>query len=376
MRDGADNCVVVCSIENFDPMGVHTGDSITVAPAQTLTDVEYQAMRDDAFACLRTGRGRDGRLQRAVRRRPGDGAAPDHRDEPAGVALLRAGVEGHRVPHRQDRGPPGRRLPPRRDPQRHHEGDAGLLRAHHRLRRHEGPALGLREAPRGRGASRHPHAVGGRGHGHRAHVLRVAPEGAALPGTGPEPASTPIRPRRRSTRVPLAELLERIAVATPDRVFELEAALRRGVAVDEVVARTGIDPWFVRQLERIVAERRRIVAAPSLGRSDWRRAKRLGFSDAPAGPPARHDRGRDPGAAAGPRRAGDLQDGRHLRGGVRGVHAVPLRHLRGGGRGPSLRSRPRRSSWARVPTASARASSSTTAACTRPCRCATPATRR
>ena len=53
MRDHADNCVVVCSIENLDPMGVHTGDSITVAPAQTLSDVEYQAMRDDAFACLR-----------------------------------------------------------------------------------------------------------------------------------------------------------------------------------------------------------------------------------------------------------------------------------------------------------------------------------
>ena len=53
MRDNADNCVVVCSIENFDPMGVHTGDSITVAPAQTLSDVEYQAMRDDAFRCIR-----------------------------------------------------------------------------------------------------------------------------------------------------------------------------------------------------------------------------------------------------------------------------------------------------------------------------------
>ena len=53
MRDHADNCVVICSIENFDPMGVHTGDSITVAPAQTLTDVEYQAMRDAAFACIR-----------------------------------------------------------------------------------------------------------------------------------------------------------------------------------------------------------------------------------------------------------------------------------------------------------------------------------
>ena len=53
MRDHADNCVVICSIENVDPMGVHTGDSITVAPAQTLTDVEYQAMRDASFACIR-----------------------------------------------------------------------------------------------------------------------------------------------------------------------------------------------------------------------------------------------------------------------------------------------------------------------------------
>ena len=53
MRDLNDNCIVVCSIENFDPMGVHTGDSITVAPAQTLTDREYQMMRDGALACLR-----------------------------------------------------------------------------------------------------------------------------------------------------------------------------------------------------------------------------------------------------------------------------------------------------------------------------------
>src|ERR1700681_240386 len=53
MRDQADNAIIVCSIENFDPMGVHTGDSITVAPAQTLTDREYQMMRDAALACLR-----------------------------------------------------------------------------------------------------------------------------------------------------------------------------------------------------------------------------------------------------------------------------------------------------------------------------------
>jgi carbamoyl-phosphate synthase large subunit len=53
MRDKADNCVIICSIENLDPMGVHTGDSITVAPIQTLTDREYQIMRDFSFACIR-----------------------------------------------------------------------------------------------------------------------------------------------------------------------------------------------------------------------------------------------------------------------------------------------------------------------------------
>jgi len=53
MRDCADNCVLICSIENLDPMGVHTGDSITVAPAQTLTDREFQIMRDQSFACIR-----------------------------------------------------------------------------------------------------------------------------------------------------------------------------------------------------------------------------------------------------------------------------------------------------------------------------------
>src|SRR5690606_26461875 len=53
MRDADDNVVIICSIENFDPMGVHTGDSITVAPAQTLTDKEYQRMRDASIAVIR-----------------------------------------------------------------------------------------------------------------------------------------------------------------------------------------------------------------------------------------------------------------------------------------------------------------------------------
>jgi carbamoyl-phosphate synthase large subunit len=68
MRDGKDNVVIVCSIENFDPMGVHTGDSITVAPAQTLTDKEYQLMRNAAIRIIREIGVDTGGLQHPVRR--------------------------------------------------------------------------------------------------------------------------------------------------------------------------------------------------------------------------------------------------------------------------------------------------------------------
>ena len=105
MRDRADNCVIICSIENVDPMGVHTGDSITVAPAQTLSDVEYQEMRDVGLHLHPPRRRRDGRLERAVRPRSGDRSPGHHRDEPARVALVGAGLEGDRV-SRSPRSPP------------------------------------------------------------------------------------------------------------------------------------------------------------------------------------------------------------------------------------------------------------------------------
>ena len=120
MRDLADNVVVICSIENFDAMGVHTGDSITVAPAQTLTDKEYQAMRDAAIRVIREVGVETGgsNIQFAVD--PADGRMVRDRDEPARVALVGAGLEGHRLSDRQDRGQAGRRLHARRDPERHH----------------------------------------------------------------------------------------------------------------------------------------------------------------------------------------------------------------------------------------------------------------
>ena len=122
MRDTADNVVIICSIENLDPMGVHTGDSITVAPAMTLTDREYQHMRDMAIGIIRVGRRRHRRLQHPVRREPRRRPPGRHRDEPAGLPLQRAGLQGDRLPDRQDRRQGRDRLHPRRDPQRHHRG--------------------------------------------------------------------------------------------------------------------------------------------------------------------------------------------------------------------------------------------------------------
>jgi carbamoyl-phosphate synthase large subunit len=122
VRDTADNCIIICSIENVDPMGVHTGDSITVAPALTLTDKEYQIMRNASIAVLReigveTG---GSNVQFAVN--PARWAPGGHRDEPARLALLGAGLEGHRLPDRQGRGQARRRLHARRARKRHHRG--------------------------------------------------------------------------------------------------------------------------------------------------------------------------------------------------------------------------------------------------------------
>ena len=102
MRDLADNVIVICSIENFDPMGVHTGDSITVAPAQTLTDKEYQVMRDAALAVIREVGVETGGLQHPVRRATGDRTAGRDRDESARLAQFRPGFESHRIPYRQN----------------------------------------------------------------------------------------------------------------------------------------------------------------------------------------------------------------------------------------------------------------------------------
>ena len=95
---------------------------------------------------------------------------------------LGPGLQGHRLPHRQDRRQAGRRLHARRDPQRHHQEDAGLLRADHRLLRGQDPALDLREVPRGRRDAHHADEERRRGHVHRPDVQGSPAEGHPLDG--------------------------------------------------------------------------------------------------------------------------------------------------------------------------------------------------
>ncbi len=129
MRDVDDNVVIICAIENFDPMGIHTGDSITVAPAQTLSDKEYQ--RDARRFTPRDPRDRrrNRRIEHPIRDRPA--LRPDDRrgNESARQPLERASVKGHWLSDCQDRRQARRGLPPARTAQRHHARDDGLLRA-------------------------------------------------------------------------------------------------------------------------------------------------------------------------------------------------------------------------------------------------------
>ncbi len=107
VRDKNDNAIIICSIENIDPMGVHTGDSITVAPALTLTDKEYQIMRNASIACLREIGVETGGFERTVRRQSRRWPLDRDRDEPARVAVVGAGVQSHWLPHCQGRGEAG-----------------------------------------------------------------------------------------------------------------------------------------------------------------------------------------------------------------------------------------------------------------------------
>jgi carbamoyl-phosphate synthase large subunit len=285
MRDVADNCVVVCSIENFDPMGVHTGDSITVAPALTLSDVEYQAMRDDAFAVLRKVGVETGgsNVQFAVDPSNGERLVIEMNPRVSRSSALASKATGFPIAKIATRLAVGYRLDEIRNdvtgatpscfeptidyvvvkvPRWQFEKLPGAE-----------PRLGTQMQSVGEVM-----AIGRTFQESLQKALRSLEQGRD--GLNADSAELALDPLTDD------ELLERIAVPSPDRIFQVDALLRRGTDRAVITARTGIDPWFVDQLAGLADARRsieRCAESPdplgSLGADGLLRAKRQGFSD-------------------------------------------------------------------------------------------------
>ncbi len=285
MRDRADNCVIICSIENVDPMGVHTGDSITVAPAQTLTDVEYQQMRDAAFACIRRVGVETGgsNVQFAVHPGTGEQVVIEMNPRVSRSSALASKATGFpiakiaaklAVGYTLDEIPNDitRKTPASFEPTIDYVVTKVPRWAFEKLPGAEA-RLGTQMQSVGEAM-----AIGRTFPESLQKALRSLEQGRG--GLNGDPGEAEF------DAVPTAELLQRVAVGTPDRLYGVESLLRRGTAPEEVVAATRIDPWFVDQMLAIVEERAHLESlgpgAPALDAMDrraWRRAKRLGFGD-------------------------------------------------------------------------------------------------
>ncbi|MGZ4756208.1 MAG: carbamoyl-phosphate synthase large subunit, partial [Acidimicrobiia bacterium] len=287
MRDHADNVVVICSIENFDPMGVHTGDSITVAPSQTLTDVDYQRMRDAAFDCIRrigvdTG---GSNVQFAVNPVNGEMVIIEMNPRVSRSSALASKATGFPIAKIAAKLAVGYRLdevtnditgvtPASFEPTIDYVVTKIPRWAFEKL---PGASPVLSTMMQSVGEAM---AIGRTFPESLQKCLRSLETG--YPGLTPDLASlgTEVAPL---AGIDTEELVRRSAVATPERIFLVAAALDRGVSVERLHEITGIDPWFLDQMQQIVEEQHRLRALGSVGaltRGDWRQAKRLGFGDA------------------------------------------------------------------------------------------------
>jgi carbamoyl-phosphate synthase large subunit len=283
MRDGADNAVIVCSIENLDPMGVHTGDSITVAPAQTLTDKEYQRMRDASIAILRkigveTGGSnvqfainpRDGRMV-VIEMNPRVSRSSALASKATGFPIAKIAAKlavGYRLDElRNDitRETPACFEPtidyvvtkiPRFAFEKFPDADPVLTTQMKSVG--EVMAIGrtfresLQKALRG---------------------LEVGRFGLGCDKK--DPWGTPRQPS-------IDELKSSLAIPNAERIWSLRLAMLAGLDTGQIYSLTGIDPWFLEHIRALVEIEGRLRACPSLesaGDDLLREAKRAGFSD-------------------------------------------------------------------------------------------------
>src|ERR1700722_9894422 len=273
MRDTKDNVIIICSIENFDPMGVHTGDSITVAPAQTLTDREYQMMRDASIAVMReigveTGgsniqfgvnpsTGRMVVIEMNPRVSRSSALASKATGFPIAkiAAKLAVGYTLDEIPNDITRKTPACFEPTL---------DYVVVKI---------PKWQFEKFP---GAD---DTLGPQ--------MKSVGEVMAIGRTFKEALQKGIRslepspPWRAPADTPVSLLREKIATPRPDRIHWLFVALERGISAKEAIELTKIDPWFIEQMLEIIAMNKRLasVTVETVSEELLREGKRMGTSD-------------------------------------------------------------------------------------------------
>ncbi len=284
VRDGLDNVIIVCSIENFDPMGVHTGDSITVAPAQTLSDVEYQRMRDAAIAIIREIGVEAGgcNIQFAVNPENGEMLVVEMNprvsrssalaSKATGFPIARVGAKLavgyhlYELPNDITKTTPASFEPaldyvvvkfPRFAFEKFPDVDDTLgvqMKA-------VGETMAIGRTFR----SAWQKGLRGMEVGRSGWIRGKAPSDDGLDSTTTE------------------ALLSAVRRPTTFRKYQLKWALEAGIAVERLHRATGIDPWFLDQLDQIIELERWFESLSSLDAASLRRMKREGFSDAQLG---------------------------------------------------------------------------------------------
>ena len=279
VRDHADNCIIICSIENFDAMGVHTGDSITVAPAQTLTDKEYQIMRDASIAVLRkigveTGGSnvqfainpRDGRMV-VIEMNPRVSRSSALASKATGfpiakvAAKLAIGYTLDELANDITRVTPASFEPsidyvvtkmPRFTFEKFPQADPHLTTQMKSVG--EVMAIGRTFAE----------------------SLQKALRGLEIGATGLDPRISVDEPEDRN------RLVSELSVPGAERIFYVADALRAGFSVEQIHDLSHIDPWFLAEIEAIVASETRVSGSTlqALQVEDLWFLKRQGFSDA------------------------------------------------------------------------------------------------
>jgi len=281
VRDTADNCIIVCSIENLDPMGVHTGDSITVAPAQTLTDKEYQRLRDASIAVLRkigvdTG---GSNVQFGINAENGRVVVIEMNPRVSRSSALASKATGFPIAKIAAKLAVGYTLDELKN-----DITGGLTPASFeptidyvvtkipRFAFEKFPSADARLTTQMKSVGE-VMAIGRTFH----ESLQKALRGLEIGKTGLNPTGLDI-----STEAGVATLKRELREPRPDRVFHLADAFRAGMSLEEVHNLSRVDPWFLAAFEDIVLTEAEITkqGLTALDEPRMRELKRLGFSDA------------------------------------------------------------------------------------------------